>query len=657
MKKAQICVILLLNVLTILAQPPESFKYQAVARDNTGNLLTNKNIAFRISILKGTAMTGAVYIEDHQKTTNGFGLVDLEIGKGSVRAGTFSAIGWGTDVFFVKVEMDPQGGVAFQHLGTSPLLSVPYALNAKTVEVEKDGDPLNEIQQLTATGNVLELSKGGGTVTLPSPPGDNWGSDYVHTDSTLEGFGTHASPLKISRNWAVPGQVLQWNGATWEPSTLSMELKLPYAGSVSSTDYAFEIINEDKGSAILGKVSGGRYTPGIVGESTDGFLGTGVVGRGNWIGVGGSVGKTDTTGVGVMGLSFAEWATGVEGNAQGKSVSIGVDGSALPIKGSELCIGVRGGVIADNPNSWAGYFSGRLVATGRTGIGTEYPEAGLHIKGKDWPESFAYLESESGFDAGIRLNEGGNKKWQIYNDKLSGSNGLHVVNGAGQSCMFISQGSTNVGIGSYSPSFKLEVAGPVNLNSGISWGAALHCDGAQALWYDGTYFSWGYGGTYNYFADKVTIGNAANPGNYMLYVQGNAFTTGTWSTSDIRFKKNVTEINDPLEKVMKIRGVTYEYRTGDFPEYGFAGGRHAGCIAQEVEEIFPEAVLTDSIGYKSLNYSELIPLLLEAVKEQQRIIERISADYTELKTKYNSVEKEIRLILERSAKEMGAWAK
>ncbi len=224
MKKAEICIILLINVLTTLAQPPESFRYQAVARDNAGNPLTNKTMAFRISILKGIATAGAVYIEDHQKTTNGFGLVDLEIGKGSVRAGTFSAIEWGKDAFFVKVEMDPQGGVAFQHLGTSQLLSVPYALNAKAVEVEKDGDPLNEIQQLSVSGNNLALSRGGGTVTLPSPPGDNWGSDYVHTDSTLAGFGTHASPLKLSRNGAVPGHVLQWNGATWEPSIRKFHL-------------------------------------------------------------------------------------------------------------------------------------------------------------------------------------------------------------------------------------------------------------------------------------------------------------------------------------------------------------------------------------------------------------------------------------------------
>jgi hypothetical protein len=78
-------------------------------------------------------LTDKVYTELHIKTTNAFGLVDLEIGRGTAPTGSFSAINWGTNMYFLKVDMDPAGGATYQLMGTSQLLSVPYALYAKTM--------------------------------------------------------------------------------------------------------------------------------------------------------------------------------------------------------------------------------------------------------------------------------------------------------------------------------------------------------------------------------------------------------------------------------------------------------------------------------------------------------------------------------------------
>jgi len=66
--------------------------------------------------------------------------------------------------------------------------------------------------------------------------------------------------------------------------------------------------------------------------------------------------------------------------------------------------------------------------------------------------------------------------------------------------------SGNLGIGTSAPAYKLDLTGVANLNKGVASGTALRVNGAEALWYDGTYFSWGYGGTWNYFADRVGIG-------------------------------------------------------------------------------------------------------------------------------------------------------
>ena len=178
-----------------------------------------------------------------------------------------------------------------------------------------------------------------------------------------------------------------------------------------------------------------------------------------------------------------------------------------------------------------------------------------------------------------------------------------------------------VGIGTNYPTFLLDMTGSANLNKGISGAAgALYTNGDETIWYDGTYFSWGYGGTYNYFADKVTIGNAANPG-YMLYVQGQACLTGGYTTSDARWKKDLEPIENSLDGIMKLQGYKYNWRDEEFPEMNFDKERQIGVIAQDLEKIYPELVRTDDKGYKAVSYEKLTVVLLEGMKEQQQQIE------------------------------------
>ena len=126
----------MLFAIVTTAQSPEAFSYQAVARDATGQILSNQSVSFRVNILQGRATGTDVYAETHVTTVNDFGLVNLEIGNGVVKNGDFSAIDWGADTYFVQMEMDEAGGNNYQLLGTSQLLSVPYALYTKSAENE-----------------------------------------------------------------------------------------------------------------------------------------------------------------------------------------------------------------------------------------------------------------------------------------------------------------------------------------------------------------------------------------------------------------------------------------------------------------------------------------------------------------------------------------
>ena len=135
MKKLSLSVIIAISLnIGIFAQTPQSFKYQAVVRDLSGNIITNQLVSVKISLLIGSETGQVVYSEVHSGTTNQFGLITLDIGKGTIESGVFSSIDWRLDNYFLKLEIDIAGGTNFQFMGTSQLLSVPYSLHSQTSE-------------------------------------------------------------------------------------------------------------------------------------------------------------------------------------------------------------------------------------------------------------------------------------------------------------------------------------------------------------------------------------------------------------------------------------------------------------------------------------------------------------------------------------------
>jgi microcystin-dependent protein len=131
MKRNYTLLLLLLATVSILAQTPEKMSYQAVLRDASNTLLTNQEVGMQISILQNTATSAAVYVETQTPTTNLNGLVSLEIGTGST-SDSFASIDWSAGPYFIKIATDPNGGSSYSITGTSQLMSVPFAMYAKT---------------------------------------------------------------------------------------------------------------------------------------------------------------------------------------------------------------------------------------------------------------------------------------------------------------------------------------------------------------------------------------------------------------------------------------------------------------------------------------------------------------------------------------------
>ena len=129
----------------------------------------------------------------------------------------------------------------------------------------------------------------------------------------------------------------------------------------------------------------------------------------------------------------------------------------------------------------------------------------------------------------------------------------------------------------------------------------------------------------NFSTGHVTI-NAVGDQGYAFYVSGNAWTNGTWGGSDIRWKNNIETLANPIDKILKLRGVKFDWRREEFKDKNFPEGKQIGVIAQEVEKEFPELVSTSADGYKGVGYDRLSAVLLEAIKAQQKEIRDLKSE-------------------------------
>ena len=129
MKKISTILSAILLVASVIAQSPQKMSYQAVVRDANGKLVTSHAVGIKVSILQGSVSGSSVYSETQTTTTNANGLISIEIGGTAL-----NVVNWANGPYFMKTETDPAGGSNYTITATSQLLSVPYALYAKTAE-------------------------------------------------------------------------------------------------------------------------------------------------------------------------------------------------------------------------------------------------------------------------------------------------------------------------------------------------------------------------------------------------------------------------------------------------------------------------------------------------------------------------------------------
>lgn len=188
MKKILLLSALFISLLTF-AQVPQGISYQAIAMNGSGAPVVSSNVRVKLSILDATATGTVLYSETQLKLTNANGLFNLTIGQGTVVSGTFNTINWGTNSKFLKVEMDAAGGTTYVLVGTTQLLSVPYALAADSL-----------------------VTSAGEGITLVSPNGTPY-QLTVNDDGELS-LPTSNEPSNAATDLYLYGTFNSWNAST-----------------------------------------------------------------------------------------------------------------------------------------------------------------------------------------------------------------------------------------------------------------------------------------------------------------------------------------------------------------------------------------------------------------------------------------------------------
>ncbi len=196
MKKIYTTLIFIIT-LSISAQAPQGFNYQATVRNNAGALMINKNVTFKFNVMKDTPTSVPVFSETHYVPTDDLGAVNLVIGKGTATTGTFGSIDWGTGTYFLGIELNTGNG--FIAMGTTQLLSVPYALYAKSSG--------NAIAPGTVNGQILYWN---GTAWVTLAPGANGTNLKLNNGLPVWENSVGSIPSGTST-----GQLLYWNGTAW----------------------------------------------------------------------------------------------------------------------------------------------------------------------------------------------------------------------------------------------------------------------------------------------------------------------------------------------------------------------------------------------------------------------------------------------------------
>jgi len=614
-----------ISLLTLFSQAPEKLTYQGVARNATGETLKETNIEIKFGVHAGTAGGELVWEETHATLTNEFGLFTLKIGDDGATAGSgtlssFSEIDWASTQYFLNVQMKVDA--SFEDMGTTEMLSVPYAMFAKYAATSGESTTSYWIDGAGVVTTTVDVGIG-----TPSPAGklevqgdgDEADDDPLFQVKRKDGETVFAvggfSPGKGLTNdylYVTPDSVRIYVDTTETKGTkggFAIGGFNPGKGTSSSLMHLTEdnyFIGHNAGSSMTTGLYNSfiGYEAGV--NTTDGssnvFIGheSGLENLGgNWnVFIGNNTGRDNTTGSSNIMIGDEAGISNTDGYA---NVIMGDWAGYSNTEGAgNVFVGAEAGY--SNTTGWGNVFIGPIT-------GAE------NITG----ENNVFMGLEAG-----NSNEDGNS-----NTFIGPGSGYLNISGSENVSIGLFAGSDNTGnqntfVGSYAG--ELNEFG--NNNVFIGYGAGRYETGSGKLYIDNDSLS-GEPLIYGEFSDIAPYLNISADTDFT----GDVDVGGTITeVSDGRLKTDIENYKEALNHVSKLQGVTFNWIKDDSRRLD-PDEPQIGLIAQEVEEVIPELVRTDRDGFKSVSYSKLTVVLLEALKEQQAMIEELHREVELLKNK------------------------
>jgi len=738
MKNIFTLLLITLGCLSSIAQAPEKMSYQAIIRNSEGHLVSDQIVNTRIAILHKTNDGNALYVEKHNLSSNLNGLITLEIGAGTIISGSFIGIDWSDGPYYVRTDTDIDNDSNYDISSSSQLLSVPYAIHAKSAENfsgnldENDPDfnasvaseiTLNDItywndklDEFNETDPLFSSSAANGIT-----PNDinNWNGlllsinevdpvfiasiaynisapDIMNWNSKLSSF-TEADPLfSSSPALNITHQEIQnWNDLVLNGGELDPVFSASIASGITATDIsnwdnnlssytetdpifttspALNISNQDIQNWNDLVLNGGELDPVFGASIASGITALDIL---NWNNKLTSFTETDPIFIASPALSISNqdiqnWNNLLLNGGELDPVfvaSIANGITALDITNWNNKLDVESDTIL-----WKLDGNNISYTNGFVGIGEPFPYTMLtitdilsanrrqsmdlfiqsaNVTDEIFIGGISEIRGTSGINRGLEgLSSGisnqtnnGVTGWAeggLYNDGLYGAASELNSNTEG----------FNLGTHSWARNSNysnIAVAAFADIgtnNKGFNFGVSCSATSSTSNGVNYGIFAVAANGVENYAGyfdgDVVVIGNILQP-------------------SDEVFKTDIQSLSNTMALINQLNPVTYKYKNNhELEDLKFPNTLKYGLIAQELEKVFPQLVETQSapmrtqrpdknglgknqrtekLEYKAINYVDLIPILIQGIKEQQTQIEELEAKISSFEARLSRLEK------------------